>query len=154
MDMVTVYFSDIVGFTKISSDLNSSKVSDLLDRLCSKFDELADAYGVFSLETIGDGTSQQTPNRSLQVTPLIHTGAHASLQVEFMLGSILRVHGLSCYASCPRPRFIFSLPLQPILPSPITAILSKTHTQPSWQDLLWMQYRSIYTLKIATHQSL
>ena len=54
-EMVTVYFSDIVGFTKLSSSIDSSKVTDLLGRLYSKFDELADFYEVHALETIGDG---------------------------------------------------------------------------------------------------
>jgi guanylate cyclase, other len=54
-DMVTVYFSDIVGFTKLSSTIDSSKVTDLLARLYNKFDTLADQYEVHSLETIGDG---------------------------------------------------------------------------------------------------
>ena len=56
-EMVTVYFSDIVGFTKLSSSIDSSKVTDLLGRLYSKFDELADFYEVHALETIGDGES-------------------------------------------------------------------------------------------------
>jgi len=57
-EMVTVYFSDIVGFTKLSSTIDSSKVTDLLDRLYRKFDALADRYEVHSLETIGDGACQ------------------------------------------------------------------------------------------------
>ena len=63
-DMVTVYFSDIVGFTKISSKMSSSKVSDMLDRLYTKFDALADEYGVFKLETIGDGRPAGQSSRS------------------------------------------------------------------------------------------
>ena len=64
--MVTVYFSDIVGFTKISSKMSSSKVSDMLDRLYTKFDALADEYGVFKLETIGDGRPAGQNSRSAQ----------------------------------------------------------------------------------------
>ena len=62
--MVTVYFSDIVGFTKISSKMSSSKVSDMLDRLYTKFDALADEYGFFKLETIGDGRPAGSSSRS------------------------------------------------------------------------------------------
>ena len=54
-EMVTVYFSDIVGFTKLSSTIDSSKVTDLLQRLYNRFDDLADQYEIHSLETIGDG---------------------------------------------------------------------------------------------------
>lgn len=53
-DCVSIYFSDIVGFTTISSSLLPAEVSDLLDRLYINFDELAGKHEVFKLETIGD----------------------------------------------------------------------------------------------------
>lgn len=53
-DCVTIYFSDIVGFTRISTMLSAAQVSDLLDRLYTLFDSLAEKHGVFKLETIGD----------------------------------------------------------------------------------------------------
>jgi class 3 adenylate cyclase len=49
-----MFFSDIVGFTIISSKLSPEQVSDLLDRLYLKFDELSVKHDVFKLETIGD----------------------------------------------------------------------------------------------------
>lgn len=53
-DCVTIFFSDIVGFTDISSALEPQKVSDMLGRLYSKFDELSRELRVFKVETIGD----------------------------------------------------------------------------------------------------
>jgi class 3 adenylate cyclase len=53
-DMATMIFSDIVGYTKISSILSPEQVSDLLDRLYLKFDELSVKHDVFKIETIGD----------------------------------------------------------------------------------------------------
>lgn len=53
-DVVTIFFSDIVGFTHISSTLEPEKVSSMLDRLYSKFDRLSKEMGVFKVETIGD----------------------------------------------------------------------------------------------------
>jgi class 3 adenylate cyclase len=52
--MVTMFFSDIVGYTIISSKLSPDQVSDLLDRLYLKFDELSVKHDVFKIETIGD----------------------------------------------------------------------------------------------------
>jgi len=53
-DCVTIFFSDIVGFTTIASLMTPMKVSDLLDRLYSQFDELSDKHDIFKVETIGD----------------------------------------------------------------------------------------------------
>jgi serine/threonine protein kinase len=51
---VTVFFSDIVGFTNISSKFSSEKIANLLDRFFTKFDELSRIHNVFKVETIGD----------------------------------------------------------------------------------------------------
>lgn len=53
-ECVSIFFSDIVGFTDISSRLSPMKVSDMLDRLYHRFDELSRAHDVFKIETIGD----------------------------------------------------------------------------------------------------
>lgn len=53
-EVVTIFFSDIVGFTTISSTLSPLKISDMLDRLYSKFDELSQLHDIFKVETIGD----------------------------------------------------------------------------------------------------
>lgn len=50
---VTIFFSDIISYTEISSRLDPVKVSDLLDRLYTKFDKLCNSYNVFKVETIG-----------------------------------------------------------------------------------------------------
>jgi len=53
-DVVTIFFSDIVGFTNISSTLEPIKVSHMLDRLYQRFDEVSQKHDVFKVETIGD----------------------------------------------------------------------------------------------------
>lgn len=51
---VTVLFADLVGFTKISANLSPAELVELLNRIFSAFDELADKYGLEKIKTIGD----------------------------------------------------------------------------------------------------
>ncbi len=51
---VTLFFSDIVGFVTLSSRMDEGRVSDLLNRLYTRFDDLAHYHRVYKLETIGD----------------------------------------------------------------------------------------------------
>jgi len=53
-EMITMCFSDIVGFTNISSIISEEKVSIMLDRLFAKLDSIAEALQVYKIETIGD----------------------------------------------------------------------------------------------------
>ena len=53
-ECVSVFFSDIVGFTELSSRLGPDEVSSLLTRLFAKFDALAQLHGVQKVDVIGD----------------------------------------------------------------------------------------------------
>ncbi|HUG95330.1 MAG TPA: adenylate/guanylate cyclase domain-containing protein [Pleomorphomonadaceae bacterium] len=50
----TVLFADLVGFTPWAERTDADQVVDVLDRLFSRFDELAVASGVEKVKTIGD----------------------------------------------------------------------------------------------------
>eukprot|EP00049_Salpingoeca_infusionum_P006136 m.101766 g.101766 ORF g.101766 m.101766 type:complete len:873 (+) comp13209_c0_seq1:1025-3643(+) len=51
---VSVLFSDIAGFTSISSDVPPTEVMTMLNQLFDRFDALAEHHGVYKVETIGD----------------------------------------------------------------------------------------------------
>ncbi len=50
----TVMFADIVGFTQIASRLEPVQIFELLNRLFSAFDALAERHGLEKIKTIGD----------------------------------------------------------------------------------------------------
>jgi len=51
-DVVTIFFSDIVGFTDLSASLEPQQVANLLGRLYDKLDALSSKHEVFKVETI------------------------------------------------------------------------------------------------------
>jgi hypothetical protein len=50
-----VLFSDIVGYTSMSTSVNTADVFDMLNKLYTAFDALSDKHGVYKVDTIGDG---------------------------------------------------------------------------------------------------
>jgi class 3 adenylate cyclase len=53
-DDATVLFADLVGFTRLAAELEPRATRDLLDRLFTGFDELADRHDLEKIKTIGD----------------------------------------------------------------------------------------------------
>ena len=53
-DNVTLFFSDVVGFTNMCSELPPWDIIDMLNRLYTVMDYLAAAFNLYKVETIGD----------------------------------------------------------------------------------------------------
>jgi len=53
-EAVTVFFSDVVGFTRLSSTLAPRDLIDELNTIFTRFDEIMDAHGCERIKSIGD----------------------------------------------------------------------------------------------------
>ncbi|EFC35275.1 predicted protein, partial [Naegleria gruberi] len=51
---ITCFFSDMVGFTKMSSGMNPSELVLMLSSIVNGFDDLTDVYSLEKIKTIGD----------------------------------------------------------------------------------------------------
>jgi adenylate cyclase len=70
---VTVLFSDIVGFTKLSAKIGAKQVVDMLNEVFGLLDELALKHGIEKIKTIGDcymvvaGVPDRSPTHAQQI---------------------------------------------------------------------------------------
>jgi class 3 adenylate cyclase len=91
---VTVLFADIVGFTTLSASISPDEVVKLLNRIFSRFDELAQRHGLEKIKTIGDAYMVVG---GLPTERADHAGAVAEMaldMIEAMRGLHLETPGL------------------------------------------------------------
>jgi adenylate cyclase len=73
---VTVLFADIVGFTQLSTQKSPDEIVQLLNEVFSRFDELAEQYGLEKIKTIGDaymvvaGIPYQRPDHAAAIADM------------------------------------------------------------------------------------
>ena len=83
-DSVTVLFADIAGFTELSARKTPHALVDLLNRVFTEFDALADVHGLEKIKTIGDaymavaGLPQPWPDHAARAARMA-LGMHAAI---------------------------------------------------------------------------
>jgi class 3 adenylate cyclase len=86
---VTVLFADIVGFTPLSARKTPQALVQMLDRIFTEFDTLAEAHGLEKIKTIGDAymAAAGLPERRADHAPA------AARMAQGMLEAVARIAG-------------------------------------------------------------
>ena len=85
---VTVYYSDIVGFTTIAKSIQPMQVVDLLNDLYILFDNILSQYDVYKVETIGDAYVVASGVPTLNDN--LHAGEIATAAMDIMSGILTK----------------------------------------------------------------
>lgn len=90
---VSVLFADLVGFTRLSTTMPPTDLVDLLNQIFSRFDQLAEDYGLEKIKTIGDAYMAVAGMPELRRD---HGAAAANLALAMQaaMQSLNQTHGL------------------------------------------------------------
>ncbi|VDP70342.1 unnamed protein product [Echinostoma caproni] len=102
-DNVTIFFSDICGFTEWSSSASPFEVVNLLNELYTRFDAVSSSYDVYKVETIGDaymvvsGLPKQNENHAGEIASM-SLRLLEEIQHNFTLALRIGIHSGPCAA--------------------------------------------------------
>lgn len=96
-DDVTVLFSDVVSFTRLSASLAAPRVVEVLNSLFSEFDRIAHDLGIEKIKTVGDaymavaGLPEPCADHAMRVATMALRMLHAAERGGAIIGKGLQV---------------------------------------------------------------
>jgi adenylate cyclase len=94
---VTVLFADIVGFTKLATEISPAALVERLNEIFSAFDALAEQHGLEKIKTIGDaymvvgGLPMPLPNHAEAIAAMALDMQQAIVAINSRLGTDLNM---------------------------------------------------------------